>query len=54
MSLSYGLTLDFPNDRWNAKVKYQEIQENYNPALGFVNRSGIRLLRGRFALPDQT
>ena len=40
---SYGLTLDFPNDRWNARVRYQEIQDNFNPALGFVNRAGIRL-----------
>ena len=44
--LAYGLTLDFPNDRWNAIVKYQEIQENFNPALGFVNRSGIRRYEG--------
>jgi len=44
--LSYGLTLEFPNDRWNVKAKYQEIQENFNPALGFVNRSGIRLYEG--------
>ena len=44
--LAYGLTLDFPNDRWNARVKYQEIQENFNPALGFVNRSGIRHYEG--------
>ena len=46
--LAYGLTLDFPNDRWNAIVKYQEIQENFNPALGFVNRSGIRKYEGDF------
>ena len=44
--LSYGLTLEFPNDRWNAVVKFQEIQENFNPALGFVNRSAIRLYEG--------
>lgn len=44
--LSYGLTLDFPNDRWNAVVRYQEVQENFNPALGFVNRSGVRLYEG--------
>ena len=44
--LSYGLTLDFPNDRWNAIVRFQEIQENFNPALGFVNRSAIRLYEG--------
>ena len=46
--LAYGLTLDYPNDRWNAKVSYQEIQENFNPALGFVNRSGIRKYEGEF------
>ena len=44
--LAYGLTLDFPNDRWNARVGYQETQENFNPALGFVNRSGIRQYTG--------
>ena len=44
--VSYGLTLEFPNDRWNAKVRYQEIQENFNPALGFVNRSGVRVYQG--------
>ncbi len=44
--LSYGLTLEFPNDRWNAVVKFQEIQENFNPALGFVNRSGVRVYQG--------
>ena len=43
---SYGLTLDFPNDRWNPIARYQEIQENFNPALGFVNRAGIRLYEG--------
>ncbi len=43
---SYGITLDFPNDRWNARVRYQEIQENFNPAIGFVNRSGIRKYEG--------
>ena len=44
----YGLTLDYPNDRWNARVRYQEIQENFNPALGFVNRAGIRKYDGDF------
>ena len=44
--LAYGLTLEFPNDRWNAVLRYQEIQENFNPALGFVNRSGIRKYEG--------
>ena len=40
--LAYGVTLDYPNDRWNGKVSYTEIQRNFNPALGFANRTGIR------------
>ena len=44
--MAYGLTLDFPNDRWNARLAYKEIQENFNPALGFVNRAGIRQYDG--------
>ena len=43
---AYGLMLDFPNDRWNARASYQELQENFNPALGFVNRPGIRKYEG--------
>lgn len=44
--LAYGVTLDFPNDRWNAKAGYIEIQRNFNPALGFANRRGIRQYTG--------
>ncbi len=44
--LAYGLSLDLPNDRWNAQASYKEVQENFNPALGFVNRSGIRQYDG--------
>jgi len=45
--MAYGLTLDFPNDIWNARASYMEIQENFNPALGFVNRTGIRQYKGK-------
>ncbi|MFL2546918.1 MAG: sugar-binding protein [Candidatus Rariloculaceae bacterium] len=40
---SYGLRFDMPSAngfRFNATLK--EIQENFNPAQGFVNRAGIR------------
>jgi len=40
---AYGLRFRMPNNRrfrWGAAVK--ELQANYRPALGFVNRSGIR------------
>lgn len=39
---AFGITLAFPNDRWNASIGAREIQENFRPALGFVNRTGIR------------
>ncbi len=46
--LAYGLALNYPNDRWNASISYKEVQKNFNPALGFANRTGIRDYYGRF------
>jgi hypothetical protein len=42
---SYGFSAHYPNDRFNAQVAYREIQENFRPALGFVQRDNVRLLR---------
>lgn len=44
---AWGLKLNFPNDRWSTRVSYKELEENFNPALGFVNRPGIRNYEGR-------
>ena len=41
---SYGLRLNFPNDPWSGLVSFRELQENYDPALGFVQRNGVRRL----------
>lgn len=43
-----GAALEFPNDRVNWRVSAQEIQANFNPALGFVNRRGIEQYDGTF------
>ena len=43
-----GAALEFPNDRVNWRLAAQELQENFNPALGFVNRRGIRQYDGAF------
>lgn len=43
-----GAALHFPNDRVNWRVSLQEIQANFHPALGFVNRRGIRQYDGEF------
>ena len=42
---SYGFSAHYPNDKFNAQVVYREIQENFRPALGFVQRDNVRLLR---------
>ena len=39
---AFGVRLEMPNDRVSAYLAGEEIQENFNPALGFVNRAGIR------------
>ncbi len=41
-SSAYGLRMDYPNDRWNAGMSYRGIQENFNPAIGFIQRTGYQ------------
>jgi hypothetical protein len=40
---AYGGVLSFPNDLVNAQYQWTKIGENYNPALGFVKRQGVRI-----------
>jgi hypothetical protein len=42
---SYGVSAYYPNDRFIAQVVFREIQENFKPALGFVQRDNVRLFR---------
>ncbi len=37
-----GARLRFPNDPWTGSFEFREIGENFDPALGFVKRTGIR------------
>ncbi|MCP4302104.1 MAG: carbohydrate binding family 9 domain-containing protein [Gammaproteobacteria bacterium] len=39
---AFGAALEIPSDRLSAYVEAQLIEENFRPALGFVNRAGIR------------
>ena len=41
---AWGLQLGYPNDRVDATLSYAQIDRNFRPALGFVNRTGIRQL----------
>jgi len=42
---SYGFSANYPNDRYIAQVAMREIQSNFKPALGFVQRDNVRMLR---------
>jgi hypothetical protein len=42
---SYGFSAHYPNDKFNAQVAFREIQENFRPGLGFVQRNNVRMLR---------
>jgi hypothetical protein len=47
---AWGANLSMPNnDRWRGSVSYKEIQRNFDPALGFINQSGIREVGGSLA-----
>jgi uncharacterized protein DUF5916/cellulose/xylan binding protein with CBM9 domain len=42
---SYGFSAHYPNDKFVAQVAFREIQKNFKPALGFVQRDNVQLLR---------
>lgn len=48
--LSYGVSLEYPNDLFEAEVIWRDIQRNFSPRAGFVARNNIRLFRigGRY------
>ena len=37
-----GCRVDYPNDRWNAGVSYRDVEEHFDPALGFTLRNGYQ------------
>ncbi|MBI4885478.1 MAG: carbohydrate binding family 9 domain-containing protein [Acidobacteria bacterium] len=39
---AFGAVLDYPNDRWVAKLETTEVQEQFNPSVGFVRRLNYR------------
>jgi hypothetical protein len=48
---SYGVSAVYPNDLIEAEFLWREVQQNFDPALGFVSRRNVRLLRidGRYS-----
>ncbi|MEE9347708.1 MAG: DUF5916 domain-containing protein [Robiginitomaculum sp.] len=47
---SYGFEIAYPNDKVNWYLRAKHIDEGYNPAMGFTNRSGIRSYDGQYRL----
>jgi hypothetical protein len=39
---AFGLSLDYPNDRWAWGVGAREVQQNFDPSVGFVARRNYR------------
>jgi hypothetical protein len=39
---AWGFSLAWPNDRLNARLGVSEVERNFRPALGFVNRANVR------------
>jgi len=46
---SFGLQLDFPNEPFKSYFRFKQVGENFDPALGFVSRPGIRDYQGYIA-----
>lgn len=42
---SYGVAAQYPNDRLNLQVILRDVQQNFAPGLGFVQRRNVRLFR---------
>ena len=53
---AFGALLEIPSDRLSAYLDVQQIEENFRPALGFVNRAGIRRygVGGRYRVRPET
>tara|TARA_R100001143_G_scaffold63561_1_gene71904 strand:+ start:411 stop:2627 length:2217 start_codon:yes stop_codon:yes gene_type:complete len=45
--MAWHADIDFPsNDSWYASATIEEVQENFDPRLGFANRTGVRQYDG--------
>ncbi|MBI4885477.1 MAG: carbohydrate binding family 9 domain-containing protein [Acidobacteria bacterium] len=39
---AFGADLRYPNDRWRARVQTTEVQQHFDPAVGFIRRQSYR------------
>lgn len=50
---SFGFQADLPNEPWSGYFRFKEVGSNFDPALGFVARPGIREYQTRFSYKDR-
>ena len=50
---SSALAIGFPNEPWGGDFVFKEIGTNFKPALGFINRTGIRQYDGSVSHLDR-
>jgi len=43
--MSYGFSANYPNGIWEGTLVYREIQKNFDPGIGFVQRGNVRMYR---------
>jgi hypothetical protein len=43
---SFGMAINYPNEPWGLDTRFKQVGTDFFPALGFVNRTGIRQLDG--------
>ena len=41
---AHGFKIDYPNDDWDIQLTYKRIDDGFQPALGFVPRTGVQLI----------
>ena len=39
---AFGVFIDYPNDLWSGRLGLREVQQDFDPTVGFVTRAGFR------------
>lgn len=50
---SFGLQVELPNEPWATYFRFKQVGNNFDPALGFVARPGIREYQARVAYRER-
>ena len=51
---AFGVTVLYPNERWGGEAHFKQLGEDFTPALGFINRTGIRQYDGKVLYRDRS